>query len=163
MSKVHSSNTKPEIYVRKLLHSLGYRFRLHRRDLPDIATSNRQNLDEHDNRVQKLVEIVKKIVSNLITKRADLAEKIKKNEEDLKVKQESNAKRQFAKEVENEVSNFEMLSTDEQASLNTIIASKIKGDVVPKSDYLIFLSHSSTDKIITDFIYQLLKSGSGYS
>lgn len=146
-----------------MLHSLGYRFRLHRRDLPDIATSNRQNLDEHDNRVQKLVEIVKKIVSNLITKRADLAEKIKKNEEDLKVKQESNAKRQFAKEVENEVSNFEMLSTDEQASLNTIIASKIKGDVVPKSDYLIFLSHSSTDKIITDFIYQLLKSGSGYS
>jgi len=34
MSKVHSSNTKPEIYVRKLLHSMGYRFRLQRRDLP---------------------------------------------------------------------------------------------------------------------------------
>ena len=34
MSKVHSSNTTPEIRVRKLLHSLGYRFRLHRRDLP---------------------------------------------------------------------------------------------------------------------------------
>jgi len=34
MAKVHSSNTTPEIRVRKLLHSLGYRFRLHRRDLP---------------------------------------------------------------------------------------------------------------------------------
>jgi DNA mismatch endonuclease (patch repair protein) len=34
MSKVHSSNTTPEIRVRKLLHSMGYRFRLHRRDLP---------------------------------------------------------------------------------------------------------------------------------
>ena len=34
MSKVRSYDTKPEIFVRKLLHSLGYRFRLHRRDLP---------------------------------------------------------------------------------------------------------------------------------
>ena len=34
MAKVHSSNTTPEICVRKLLHSMGYRFRLHRRDLP---------------------------------------------------------------------------------------------------------------------------------
>lgn len=34
MAKVHSTNTTPEIKVRKLLHSLGYRFRLHRTDLP---------------------------------------------------------------------------------------------------------------------------------
>ena len=34
MAKVHSANTTPEICVRKLLHSMGYRFRLHRRDLP---------------------------------------------------------------------------------------------------------------------------------
>jgi DNA mismatch endonuclease (patch repair protein) len=34
MSRVGSSNTMPEIKVRKLLHGLGYRFRLHRRDLP---------------------------------------------------------------------------------------------------------------------------------
>jgi len=34
MGKVHSSDTTPEIRVRKLLHSLGYRFRLQRRDLP---------------------------------------------------------------------------------------------------------------------------------
>ena len=34
MAKVHSANTAPEIRVRKLLHSMGYRFRLHRRDLP---------------------------------------------------------------------------------------------------------------------------------
>ena len=34
MAKVRSENTKPEMKVRKLLHSLGYRFRLHRRDLP---------------------------------------------------------------------------------------------------------------------------------
>ena len=34
MAKVHSANTKPEIRVRKLLHRIGYRFRLQRRDLP---------------------------------------------------------------------------------------------------------------------------------
>lgn len=34
MASVHSSNTSPEIRVRKLLHRLGYRFRLHRKDLP---------------------------------------------------------------------------------------------------------------------------------
>lgn len=34
MSRVRSANTNPEIRVRKILHRLGYRFRLHRRDLP---------------------------------------------------------------------------------------------------------------------------------
>jgi DNA mismatch endonuclease (patch repair protein) len=34
MSKVHGANTTPEIRVRKLLHSMGYRFRLQERDLP---------------------------------------------------------------------------------------------------------------------------------
>lgn len=34
MSRIRSSNTKPEVAVRRQLHALGYRFRLHRRDLP---------------------------------------------------------------------------------------------------------------------------------
>ena len=34
MQAVKSTNTKPEILVRRLLHKLGYRFRLHRKDLP---------------------------------------------------------------------------------------------------------------------------------
>jgi DNA mismatch endonuclease, patch repair protein len=34
MGRVRQKNTKPEIVVRSLAHSLGYRFRLHRRDLP---------------------------------------------------------------------------------------------------------------------------------
>lgn len=34
MSHVSGKNTKPEIFVRSLLHNLGYRFRLHRKDLP---------------------------------------------------------------------------------------------------------------------------------
>jgi len=34
MSLIKSSGTKPEKIVRSLLHSMGYRFRLHRKDLP---------------------------------------------------------------------------------------------------------------------------------
>lgn len=34
MAGIKSKNTKPEMVVRKLVHRLGFRFRLHRRDLP---------------------------------------------------------------------------------------------------------------------------------
>lgn len=34
MSRVGGKNTKPEIVVRSLLHKMGYRFRLQRKDLP---------------------------------------------------------------------------------------------------------------------------------
>ncbi|WP_454018530.1 very short patch repair endonuclease [Azospirillum sp. Marseille-Q6669] len=34
MARVRSRNTSPEIAVRRLLHSMGYRFRLHRKNLP---------------------------------------------------------------------------------------------------------------------------------
>jgi DNA mismatch endonuclease, patch repair protein len=40
MAKIHAKNTGPEILIRRLLHKLGFRFRLHRADLPgkpDIA------------------------------------------------------------------------------------------------------------------------------
>lgn len=34
MSKVRSKNTTPELLVRRTLHRMGYRFRLHKSDLP---------------------------------------------------------------------------------------------------------------------------------
>jgi DNA mismatch endonuclease (patch repair protein) len=34
MGRIRSGNTKPELAVRSLLHRMGYRFRLHRKDLP---------------------------------------------------------------------------------------------------------------------------------
>jgi len=42
MAAVKGKNTTPEIRVRRMLHKLGYRFRLHRKDLPgkpDIVLS----------------------------------------------------------------------------------------------------------------------------
>lgn len=34
MGLIRSKNTKPEMIVRRLVHGMGYRYRLHRRDLP---------------------------------------------------------------------------------------------------------------------------------
>jgi len=34
MSRIKGKDTKPELVVRSLLHKMGYRFRLHRKDLP---------------------------------------------------------------------------------------------------------------------------------
>ena len=34
MRSIRGKDTRPELIVRRLVHSLGYRFRLHRRDLP---------------------------------------------------------------------------------------------------------------------------------
>ncbi|WP_165321894.1 very short patch repair endonuclease [Rhizorhabdus phycosphaerae] len=34
MSRIGSKNTAPELVVRRLLHAMGFRYRLHRKDLP---------------------------------------------------------------------------------------------------------------------------------
>lgn len=47
MSRIRGRDTKPEILVRKLAHALGYRFRLHRRDLsgtPDLVFPGRRKV-----------------------------------------------------------------------------------------------------------------------
>lgn len=47
MARVKGSNTRPEKVVRSLLHSMGYRFRLHRKDLPgkpDIVLPGRKTV-----------------------------------------------------------------------------------------------------------------------
>jgi DNA mismatch endonuclease (patch repair protein) len=47
MRAVKSTNTKPELALRRLLHRMGYRFRLHRRDLPgspDIVLPGRRTV-----------------------------------------------------------------------------------------------------------------------
>jgi DNA mismatch endonuclease (patch repair protein) len=45
MSRVGQKNTAPEVELRKILHAAGYRFRLHRKDLPgtpDIVLPRRR-------------------------------------------------------------------------------------------------------------------------
>jgi len=47
MAAVKSKNTKPEMRVRRLAHAMGYRFRLHRKDLPgspDVVFASRRKV-----------------------------------------------------------------------------------------------------------------------
>jgi DNA mismatch endonuclease, patch repair protein len=47
MRRIRSVDTKPELDVRSLIHQLGYRFRLHRKDLPgkpDIVFPGRKKV-----------------------------------------------------------------------------------------------------------------------
>ena len=46
MRAIKGKGTKPEMVVRRMLHAMGYRFRLHRRDLPgtpDLAFPSRKS------------------------------------------------------------------------------------------------------------------------
>ena len=47
MARIRGANTKPEVVVRKLLHGMGYRYRLHDRKLPgrpDIVLRRRRSV-----------------------------------------------------------------------------------------------------------------------
>ena len=47
MARVKSKNTRPELIVRRLVHSLGYRYRLHQRALPgspDLVFAGRRKV-----------------------------------------------------------------------------------------------------------------------
>lgn len=47
MAKIRGKNTRPELLVRRMAHALGFRFRLHRRDLPgtpDLAFPGRRTV-----------------------------------------------------------------------------------------------------------------------
>jgi DNA mismatch endonuclease (patch repair protein) len=47
MGKVRSKDSKPEMVLRRLIHGMGYRYRLHRRDLPgtpDLVFSSRRKV-----------------------------------------------------------------------------------------------------------------------
>lgn len=47
MSRLHNRDTKPEMIVRRLVHAMGYRYRLHDRSLPghpDLVFSRRRKV-----------------------------------------------------------------------------------------------------------------------
>lgn len=47
MARIQATNSKPELVVRRLLHQMGYRYRLHRKDLPgkpDIVFGKRRKV-----------------------------------------------------------------------------------------------------------------------
>ncbi|HEX5330634.1 ATP-binding protein [Sulfuricurvum sp.] len=123
-------------------------------DLPDIATSNRQSMDENDNRITLLKGIVETIIQNLISKRNKLAKAVESRQTELSNKYNETAKQQFTEELEEEVKNFD-LTEEAKADFIRTISNKVSGDMI-KNDYVVFLSHARKNRIFTDFLYNLL-------
>lgn len=125
-------------------------------DLPDIATSNRQSMDEHDDRIQLLKNLVEPIIQDLIKKRGKLADEIKQSKIEYQDTRNTTAKQQFTQELKAEIDDLgDKVSPEEKAQLTKTISNKIKGDIV-KDEYVVFLSHAGANSKYTSFLYQLL-------
>jgi len=126
-------------------------------DLPDIATANRQDFDESDDRVALLKGIVRPIVRDLIKRRGDLAASIGQLQTAAKAQRESTAKQAFSEVLSAELSDIEGMTQRERDDFLATTVQKIKGDTIAKAQYRVFISHASKDKRFGDFLYAVLK------
>ena len=124
-------------------------------DLPDIATAGRQDFDATDPRFELLVQILKNICNNLVGKRQNLADAIKKEKEETNLRLSSAAKKCFAEKLEKDVSNLNLSEEDKSILINSTVNS-IEGEVESKTKYTLFISHASGDRFIADFFYNYL-------
>lgn len=129
--------------------------------LEDITTSNRQDVDIHDERVSLLIDITKKIVNSLIEKRNVITKEVNEINKERKETIESEAKREAKNTIKADLSSVGVAPKEINNILN-IVTNKFKGDINLKAKeiYKVFLSHARKDKRFSDFIYYfLLKKG----
>ncbi|TIL83465.1 MAG: DNA mismatch endonuclease Vsr [Mesorhizobium sp.] len=95
MSRIRGTNTKPELVVRKIAHSLGFRYRVHRRDLagtPDLVFVTKRKVifvhgcfwHRHTDSDCKLARLPKSRLDFWLPKLEGNAERDNKNQEKLK-------------------------------------------------------------------------------
>ena len=129
-------------------------------ELEDIATASRQDFNNQDERFILLKELLKKICNSLVLKREKLARKIDEEERNEDKKISSKAKELFSKELHEEIKSIDNFDDSTKAALETTIINKLEGEskLEAKARYTIFISHSSKDRIISDFIFNYLCS-----
>lgn len=126
--------------------------------LPDIATSNRQDFDETDNRVTLLRALVRPIVRSLIQRRNNLASKINAEVAEEKQRREDVGKRNFTDQIQDDFAQHPEIPEEVRDDLVTVISNKLQGDAVAKEKYRVFISHSSADKPFAIFIDEVLRA-----
>lgn len=122
----------------------------------DIATSNRQDFDETDDRVTLLRALIRPIVRDLIARRTQLASMISAETRDIRRAAVSRSKDIFAREFSADLERYKGLADEVRHEIHNLATNKLVGDIAPKSQYRVFISHSSHDKPFADFIYYLL-------
>jgi hypothetical protein len=130
-------------------------------NLPDIASSSRQDFDKNDDRFIALVDYVKGIVDALVKFKNDQTNK----DYELKRKQQKNAVNFLTKEIEDSLDKTrgrKVGKSDIEGIKHTVTNSfeRVKDEL--KTNYIVFLSHKRSDKYISDFIYYFLTGISGF-
>lgn len=125
-------------------------------ELPDIATANRQDFDQTDARVLLLRAIMRPIVQSLIVRRIALSNHIARRVSEEQQERESSSKQQFIGQLREDLDHYPEITRTTKDELAVVIANKIQGDVVPKSSFKVFISHSSEDRLFASFIDSLL-------
>ena len=98
MRAIRSKDTKPEMIVRKLVHGMGYRYRLHRHDLPGrpdlVFTSRRKVIFVHGcfwhQHTKKKCKLVRKPKSNTDYWLPKLEQTVKRDRKHRKVLKKEN-------------------------------------------------------------------------
>lgn len=130
-------------------------------DLPDITSSSRQDLDKNDDRVVALVEYVKTIVNNLVNFKDNQA-KADKNRHKTK---QRNAVKELSNDIEESLNKKKgkIIEDHDIVEIRHSVANSFEYvDEQIKTDYMVFLSHRSSDKYASDFIYQYLTTVCGF-
>jgi hypothetical protein len=125
-------------------------------DFEDIATSNRQDFSIVDDRVKLLIDILRGLCRQLLTRRQELADKVNVEKEKIDIGIQSKQKTGFAREAHQDLVSAG-ISLEKANELSVVIANKLRGYHDLKTTYTVFISHASKDRIFTDFVSNYLK------
>jgi hypothetical protein len=125
-------------------------------DLEDIATSNRQEFSRADERVKLLLDLLRGICVKLIADRQDLANKLNVKKKDVDNEIRTKEKTNFTRELREDLITAQ-IPEESANNLALVISNKLKGSFELKTAYKLFISHSTKDRIFTDFISHYLQ------
>jgi hypothetical protein len=126
--------------------------------LDDIATASRQDFDETDDRVALLRAMVRPIVQRLISARQRLVVENEAADQKSDADARARAKGVFADQIAEDLAGFDDVPESTRDEFQLLALNKIQGDIEIKQDFIVFLSHSSTDRAFVNFLYELLLS-----
>ncbi|MEL7569876.1 MAG: ATP-binding protein [Eubacteriaceae bacterium] len=125
-------------------------------DFEDIATANRQDFSNDDDRVILLKQILLGLCYQLLARRQELADMINAEKEQIDNKIKSEQKTGFAEETRKDLISAG-IKKEKADELSFIISNKLQGDYDIKTSYKLFISHACKDRIFTDFIAHYLR------
>ncbi|MBM7829359.1 hypothetical protein JOE59_000064 [Agromyces cerinus] len=128
-------------------------------ELPDIATSNRQDFDETDGRVTLLRALVRPIVRSLVQRRSALATQINRQIRVEKERRDAASRRNFTEQLQQDLEQYPEITQPTRDELQLVIANKLdQTDVALKERYCVFISHARADKLFAAFIDHVLRA-----